>query len=73
MVKKRNEIAINLVLDLLILCFVCLWTADLVSDEPVPEQMVYLCSSMKSKEIPRYTPAEDFLLNYSYHIASNVE
>lgn len=47
--KKGNEIIINLVLDLLILCFVCPWTADLLSDEPVPEQMVYLCSSIEVK------------------------
>lgn len=47
--KNRNEIIINLALDLLILCFVCPLTADLVSDEPVPEQMVYLCSSIEVK------------------------
>lgn len=40
---------INLGLDLLILCFVYPRTAELVSDEPVPEQMVYLCSSIEVK------------------------
>lgn len=45
--KRRKGMIINLVLDSFILCFVCPWTADPLSDEPVPEQMVYLCSSIE--------------------------
>lgn len=71
--KRGNEMIINLVLDLLILCFVCPWTADPVSDEPVPEQMVFCVVPLKSEETHRFTPAEDSLLNYSYHIVTNVE
>lgn len=43
--RKKNGMIINL--DCLF--FVCPWTADLLSDEPVPEQMVYLCSSIEVK------------------------
>lgn len=28
---------------------------------------------LKSEETHRFTPAEDSLLNYSYHIVTNVE